>query len=79
MNFLKKYRDNLLLIVVSGIILLVYNYVNDNKKLERYWVKQSKVVYEGINYSIVILKLSMAFNLKFILVDLITYLKLLVA
>ena len=78
MNFLKKYKDNLLLTIVSGIILLIYNYINDNKKLERYWIKHSKIVYDGITYAIVILKISMAFNLKFILVDLISYLKLLV-
>ena len=66
-----KYKENYIIILFITVILLTYYYVNQNKELERFWVKESLPVYNIINYTKLILTLTLVFNIKVILFDII--------
>jgi hypothetical protein len=69
---LVKYKENIILIILCGLVLTFYYLIDKNKKTERYTIRENKIIYDVINYCKIILRLSLMFNLKFILIDIIT-------
>jgi hypothetical protein len=64
---IKKYSLNIVIILLCASILVIYHYHDIEKKAERFWIKKSRAVFDIINYIKVILRLSLFFNIKFIL------------
>ncbi len=73
-----KYFENIILIIIAAAILITYNLINSAQSLEVYWATHYRPVYDIINYTKIILKLTLAFNIKFVLFDTLSNLSLFV-
>jgi hypothetical protein len=73
-----KYFENIILIIIATGILIIYSLINNAQSLEHYWIIHYRPVYDIINYTKIILKLTLAFNIKFVLFDTLSNLSLFV-
>jgi hypothetical protein len=69
---LVKYKENIILIILCVLVLTIYYLIDKKKKTERYTIRENKIIYDVINNCKIILKLSLMFNLKFILLGIIS-------
>jgi hypothetical protein len=69
---LVKYKENIILIILCVLVLTFYYLIDKKKKTERYTIRENKVIYDVINNCKIILKLSLMFNFKFILLGIIS-------
>ncbi len=76
-KFVNKYLTNIIIIILCSFILVTYHLMDRERLTERYWIRKSRPVYNIINYIKIIIKLSLVFNIKFILLDILSGLSIL--
>lgn len=60
---------DILIVILSGISLLYYFYYNENRKLERFFYKNNKVLFTVLEVTCFIILTSLIYNIRFILIN----------
>ncbi len=68
-KILKKNWINVIIIISCLTSLITYKVLDNEKKLERYWIRKSRPIYDIINYTKIIIRMSLFFNIKLILLE----------
>jgi hypothetical protein len=61
-------NQNIILFIISLIGFLYYKYNSPNQIIDRYYKKQSETEYYILKYTVLLLKLIMIINLRYIVV-----------
>lgn len=63
---MKIIYESIILFMISFIILLYMYHINKDNIIGRYYQKESPVLYNIFNLNLIIIKMTMLFNVKFL-------------
>jgi hypothetical protein len=64
---------DIIIVILSGISLLYYFYYNENRKIERYFYQNNKVLFTVLEVTSFIILTSLIYNIRFILFNYIKF------